>query len=154
MNLSVHHISPKPLPLESWINVYYFVLLCVSREAKHPHNINTTMDFWVYKINNLHGIIYSVMIYCTTIYKVILSCNIFPPFPTRYSFIPRLKHCRCFTLNSGARIADPALPNSKALSSWGRILYLQDSCGKESRSEGRVLKNCSFSFSSLICEQV
>lgn len=61
--------------------------------------------------------------------------------------------CWCYyrrTLKSGVRMTAPALPNSKAVSSWGRTLCLQKSSGKESRLSLRSWKNCCFSDGSLI----
>jgi len=55
-----------------------------------------------------------------------------------------------FTLNSGVRTTAPALPNSKAVRSWGNTLCLQKSSGKESRFSLRSWKNCCFSAGSLI----
>ena len=57
-----------------------------------------------------------------------------------------------FTLNNGAKTADPALPNSKALSSWGNTLCLLSCSGKLSRALVRLLKNFVFSVWSLICK--
>jgi len=44
------------------------------------------------------------------------------------------------TLNNGVRTAEPALPNSNALMSCGRMLSLQKDVGNKSRDDGRLLK--------------
>lgn len=54
------------------------------------------------------------------------------------------------TLKSGVKTTAPALPNSKAVRSWGRTLCLQKSSGKESRLSLKSWKNCCFSAGSLI----
>lgn len=55
-----------------------------------------------------------------------------------------------FTLKRGVRTTAPALPNSKAVSSWGSTLCRQKSSGNESRLLLSSWKNFCFSAGSLI----
>lgn len=58
------------------------------------------------------------------------------------------------TLNRGVRTTAPALPNSKAVSSWGSTLCRQKSSGNESRLLLSSWKNFCFSAGSLIWGRV
>lgn len=64
--------------------------------------------------------------------------------------LPSLRLLAPLTLKRGVRTTAPALPNSKAVSSWGSTLWRQKSSGNESRLLLSSWKNFCFSAGSLI----
>lgn len=78
------------------------------------------------------------------------------PSPRAFSFAIRTHPARVWvpqpppTLKRGVSTTAPALPNSKAVSSWGSTLCRQKSSGKESRLLLSSWKNFCFSAGSLI----